>query len=85
MHVFSRDSMPTKRALINCFHYWVLCGLCIGSELYLLRSFSETPKWKKVFIALFAGFEFLNLMCHVRLSSFRKKKAVDTDYVALNK
>ncbi|CAD8079739.1 unnamed protein product [Paramecium sonneborni] len=88
VHVFSRDSMPTKRALINCFHYWILCGACIGSELYLFRTFKEDPAWKKVFIALFAGFEFLNLMCHLRLASFRKQPAIkknDESYVALNK
>lgn len=79
VHVFSRDSMPTKRALINCFHYWILCGACIGSELYLFRTFNEDPAWKKIFIGLFAGFEFLNLMCHIKLASFRKKPTLKKD------
>ncbi|KAM3136389.1 hypothetical protein pb186bvf_011524 [Paramecium bursaria] len=86
VHIFSRDSMPTRRALINCFHYWILCGLAIGSELYLFRSFEQTPLWKFVPLATFVVFEFLNLMCHITLSNLRKKpQQSQGEYVALNK
>ncbi|CAD8164341.1 unnamed protein product [Paramecium octaurelia] len=88
VHVFSRDSMPLKRALINCLHYWIFCGFFIGIELFYLRSFEKRQSWKFIFVAFFGLFEFLNLMCHIRLSSFRKKpelKQSDADYVAQNK
>lgn len=34
VHVFSRNSMPFHRALINMFHYWILFGLLVGFELF---------------------------------------------------
>ncbi len=38
VHVFSRDSMPFHRALINFFHYWILFGAAVGAELFLAGS-----------------------------------------------
>lgn len=48
VHVFSRASMPFKRALINAFHYWyikyriirILFGFNVGIEAFFVRDFS---------------------------------------------
>lgn len=72
IHVFSRDSMPKKRAFINFFHYWILCGINIGTELSF---FWKKPDYSNALTtALSVGFgvsEFMNLMCHLTLRNLR--------------
>jgi very-long-chain enoyl-CoA reductase len=44
VHVFSRNSMPFNRALINMFHYWILFGLLCGIEIF---HFWTDPQYSK--------------------------------------
>lgn len=51
VHVFSRNSMPLHRALINMLHYWILFGLLVGVELFFFWSepkYSFTVVWALV-------------------------------------
>ena len=73
VHVFSRSSMPTKRFLINCTHYWILFALFNGIELFFFpKGHTYDRSVLIAIIAFWALFEFLNLQCHMTLSSFRK-------------
>jgi len=77
VHVFSRNSMPLHRFLINCLHYWILFGLFVGIELF---HFWKDPGYSRttiyILVALWAICEFMNLMCHFHLASFRKTPQV---------
>lgn len=88
VHVFSRESMPFKRVLINSFHYWVLFGLLNAIELYFFPSgHSNSPVVTAALTALWAIFEFLNYKCHTVLGGFRRnpKQKNDKEYVNLSK
>jgi very-long-chain enoyl-CoA reductase len=80
VHVFSRDSMPKQRAFINFFHYWILCGVNIGTELSF---FWKNPQYSNLLIgALSVGFgvsEFMNLMCHLTLKNLRSGGEEESD------
>jgi len=88
VHVFSRESMPFKRVMINSFHYWILYGLLNAIELYF---FPSGHTWDKNVIvglcALWAIFEFLNYKCHKVLGDFRRvpKKKDEKEYVNMSK
>jgi very-long-chain enoyl-CoA reductase len=45
VHVFSRDSMPKKRLLINCLHYWLLFGINVGIESFF---FWKDPQYSEI-------------------------------------
>jgi len=73
VHVFSRTSMPTKRCLINCTHYWILFALFNGIELFFFpKGHTYDQPILIAIVVAWALFEFLNLQCHLVLSSFRK-------------
>lgn len=87
VHVFSRDSMPKKRAFINFFHYWILCGINIGTELSF---FWKNPQYSNTLTtALSVGFgvsELMNLMCHLTLKNLRSNgKPEEKDGMPLTK
>jgi len=74
IHIFSNDTMPFKRIFINSFHYWILCGLFIGVELFF---FWQDPGYSSNTVFILSGlvvlFEFLNLMAHITLRNLRTK------------
>lgn len=73
VHVFSRESMPFKRVMINSFHYWILFGLFNAIELYLFPS-GHTYSMPVIggLCAAWGVFEFMNFKCHQVLGNFRK-------------
>ena len=80
VHVFSRESMPFKRVLINSGHYWVLFGLFNAIELYLFPSGRTINKsLLAALFALWAICESMNYKCHVVLGSFRRTPKLKND------
>ena len=83
VHVFSRESMPFKRVLINSFHYWVLFALFNSIELFYFPSgHSYSRSNTALLVGLWAFFEFMNFKCHTLLGSFRRspKEKSEKDY-----
>ena len=80
VHVFSRESMPFKRVLINSFHYWVLFALFNSIELFFFPSGkSNSPATTYTLVSLWALFEFLNYKCHKVLGDFRRSPKSKND------
>lgn len=88
MHVFSRESMPFKRVLINSIHYWVLFALFNSIELFFFPSEQTySPATIGILSALWGLFEFMNYKCHKILGGFRKspKEKSDKEYINVSK
>lgn len=71
VHVFSRDSMPKKRLLINCLHYWLLFGINVGIESFF---FWKDPEYSQItklvlvsglnfFLVIFYFLHFKSILC----------------------
>jgi very-long-chain enoyl-CoA reductase len=78
VHIFSNGTMPLKNIFKNSFHYWILCGVLISTELFF---FWKDPGYSTQvqfgLAALFVLFEFLNLMCHITLRKLRSSSATE--------
>jgi very-long-chain enoyl-CoA reductase len=80
VHVFSRESMPFKRVLINSFHYWVLFALFNSIELFFFPSGNaNSQNTTYILVGLWAIFEFLNYKCHKVLGDFRRSPKAKSD------
>lgn len=80
VHVFSRESMPFKRVLINSFHYWILFALFNSIELFFFPSgHTHSKSTTAILVTLWAIFEFMNYKCHKVLGDFRRAPKVKTE------
>ena len=80
VHVFSRESMPFKRVMINSFHYWILFALLNSIELYLFpKGHTYSTKCIAGFCGAWAFFEFMNYKCHKILGDFRRSPKEKSD------
>ena len=80
MHVFSRESMPFKRIIINSLHYWVYFALSNSIELYFFptgHTYSRTTIG--IIFAFWAIFEFMNYKCHKLMGDFRRAPKKKSD------
>jgi len=76
VHIFSNGTMPLKNIFKNSFHYWILCGVLISTELFFFwKDPGYTTEVQYGLAALFVLFEFLNLMCHITLRKLRSASA----------
>lgn len=77
VHRFSNATMPIIRVPINCFHYWILCGVSIG--YYLFHPLYKAPQIESRPLLVYSTFilllvlEFLNLKCHLILRNLRPR------------
>ena len=76
IHRFSNATMPIVRLPINCFHYWILCGVGVGYYLChpLYRPpFNENSLYLYSLSTLFVLFEILNWKTHLILRGLRPR------------
>uniref|UniRef100_A0A1E1X116 Putative 3-oxo-5-alpha-steroid 4-dehydrogenase family protein n=1 Tax=Amblyomma aureolatum TaxID=187763 RepID=A0A1E1X116_9ACAR len=76
IHRFSKSTMPIVNLFVNCFHYWVLCGVGIGYYVFHPR-YAEiiliSRHEKSILIASFFFCQFMSLMSHIALRNLRPK------------
>ena len=77
VHRFSNDTMPIRNLPKNCFHYWVLGGVCIAYPLYkpgftkgVLPAINTEP-YLWFLVALWLYSELSNLATHLILRNLR--------------
>jgi len=74
VHRFSAATMPLFNIFKNCFHYWILGGICISYFLYhpqYTPAFEHNPKMIYAITGMWAFCECMNLDAHVRLKNLR--------------
>lgn len=70
VHRFSAETMPMGNLFKNCFHYWLIFGIC--NMYWFLKPSEEESRTKDIVCAcFFAVFEFLNFQCHKVLRDLR--------------
>lgn len=78
VHRFSKSSMPFKRLPINCFHYWILCGVMISYQLFSKNYTCYLENHKYIAVILFIAFlstEIMNFLTHLVLKKLRKPES----------
>lgn len=78
VHIFSTPSVPFKVLLRNCAHYWVLIGVILPIEVFVLRTPTLTACCcSSCNVAVFLLFELGNFYCHFALRKMREEKQPD--------
>lgn len=73
VHIYTKSSeqrWPPAGVLV---HYWMICGIAIPYEIYILRNMTlyYSAVTTMALICLFLLFEFLNFYCHYQLRLLR--------------
>lgn len=71
VHLFSTPSVPFSILVRNCIHYWVMIGLLLPLEVFVLRS-PTLCCWPAFWLLLFFIFEAGNFYCHLMLRRLRE-------------
>jgi very-long-chain enoyl-CoA reductase len=75
VHVYSRESMPFKRVIINSLHYWVFFALMNSIELFCFPSGHNYSRVTlAVIVSFWIVFEVINYKCHRLMSDFRRPR-----------